>query len=158
MREATFADFDTRAGFHAAVICALDSSRHAVTLIDRDFEHWPLESAAGEQALRGALARGAHLRVLVARPDWLERHASRFARLRRMHAGQVECREVPATLRLEDSALVADGQHLVKRAHCDGFHGRLALASPSAVEALVDRYQAVWDESTPCLPATTLGL
>jgi hypothetical protein len=158
MREARLAPIEGRAEFQAAVIEALDASRHSVTLVDRDFEDWPLESAAGEQALRALLGRGARLQVLVGRRDWLERHGSRFMRLRRLHPALVEIREIPANLRVDESALLGDNQHLVRRAHGDSFHGRLVIASPSEVEPYTDRYRAVWDEATPCLPATTLGL
>jgi len=140
------------------VLRVLQQSRHAVTLVDRTFEDWPLESAAGEQALHALLRRGAKLRLLVTDADWLARHGSRFARLRREFAAQIECREIPASLRVDESAVVGDRQHLARRSHSDAYQGRGVLASPSEAEPVADRYQAVWDESTPCLAATTLGL
>jgi hypothetical protein len=158
MRPAHVATFDSRAEFHAAIIEALDLCRHSVTLLDRSFEGWPLESAAGEHALRGALRRGALVHVLVGQNDWLARNGTRFMRTRRAFARQMDCREYPAALRIDESILLGDGQHLVRRVHWDGFRGQIALASPSEVEPLMPRYAQVWDESSVCLPATTLGL
>jgi len=158
LRPSKSSPFDGREAFHAAVIEALDASRRAITMVDHDFSSWPLESAAGERALRDALRRGATLRLLVSERGWLERHGSRFLRLRREQAHRVECRQIPPNLRVDESALVADGQHLVRRARWDRFAGHLAIATPSEVEPLVERYDSVWDESEPCLAATTLGL
>ena len=47
---------------------------------------------------------------------------------------------------------------LMRRAHGDFFRGRLSLGDPQAAEPVAGRYDAMWDESTPCLPANTLGL
>jgi hypothetical protein len=79
-------------------------------------------------------------------------------RLRRELSHRIDCRRIPASLRVDESALVADGQHLVRRPRQDRFSGHLAIASPSEVEPLLERYDSVWDESEPCLSATTLGL
>jgi hypothetical protein len=158
MRAATITTFDSRAEFSAAVIQVLQASRHAITLVDRSFEGWPLESAAGQDALRGALRRGASMRLLVGSPDWIQRNGHRFMRTRRDFSERIACRELPPALRIDEGILIGDGQHKARRTHWDGFRGRLVLASPSEVEPLLGRYEQAWDESTPCLPATTLGL
>jgi len=83
MREPRLSTFTGRREFHAAILEVLATSRHSIVAVDRDFEAWPLESALGEETLRRALRRGATLRLLVAQPDWLERHGARFMRVRR---------------------------------------------------------------------------
>ena len=158
MRPATDTPFDTRSACHTAIIEALDLCRHTIILLDRSFEGWPLETAAGEQALRGALRRGAQVQVLVGQHEWLERNGTRFMRTRRAFPARIECRTYPSSLRIDESVLLGDAQHLVRRVHWDAFRGRSVLASPAQVEPLVPRYAQVWDESTHCLPATTLGL
>lgn len=158
MRPSETITFDRRADFHAAVIRAIDDSRHALAIQDRSLEDWPLETAAGALALRGALTRGAGLRILLSQTEWVERHAHRLLRLRRDFAAQVEIRVLPPNLRLAESLLVGDRQHALRRAHADTLSGNCVLASPSQAEAPLERFEAAWQESTPCLPATTLGL
>jgi len=158
MKEAEHFTFDDRAGFSAAVLRVLPLCRHAIALVDPDLSDWPFEQRDTADALRAALLRGARLRLLLADPDWLERRGTRFMRLRREHAARIECRAMPTTLHVTESALVADGQHLVRRVFHEGFRGAASIASPSAAEPVRERFDAAWDESEPCLPATVLGL
>ena len=158
MKEAIDRIFEGRHAFHRAVIEAIDNTRHDLVLVDYDFQAWPLGSAEGERALRGALMRGTRLRMMVVKPAWLERNADRFMRLRREFSARVSVREVPETLRVEESILLGDRQHLVRRAHHESPTGRLVLSSPAELEFHLPRYDAIWDESIECLPSTTLGL
>jgi hypothetical protein len=152
--------FRSRGEFVEAVLAVIAGSRHELVLADRDFADWPLETPAGVDALRAFLAaeRGARVRLLVADPDWLERRAARFVRLRQQHPATIDCRRVPASLFDGEGAAIGDRRHALRRAHPDFFRGRLSLADPAAAEPLAARYDALWDESAPCLPATTLGL
>lgn len=158
MRASSQTGFEDRAGFHAAVLQALDCCRRSIMVADRDLSGWPFESAAGEAALRAALHRGARMRVLLHDCGWLERHGSRFMRVRRAAADRIECRLLPDTLRIDDCALLGDRQHLVHRAHPDTLAGRCAIAMPALLENLQARLEAAWEESAPCLPSTILGL
>ena len=158
MKEALERSFEGRQEFHRATIEAMDSTRHDLVLLDHDFREWPLGTAEGERALRAVLARGARVRVMVVKPDWLARHGDRFMRVRRDHSARIDVREIPETLRVEESILLGDHQHLVRRLHHESLRGRLILASPSQLESQLPRYDAIWEESTDCLPATTIGL
>jgi len=150
----------SRGEFTEAVLAAVQATRRELVLADRDFRDWPLESAAGAAALDAFLAAdaAARLRLLVADPDWLERQGARLALLRQRHRGAIECRRIPASLFDGAGVVVGDRRHLLRRAHHGLFRGRLTLADPSGVEPMAARYDALWDESTHCLPATTLGL
>jgi hypothetical protein len=152
--------FRSRGEFEEAVLTALASSRRDLLIGDRDFSDWPIETAAGFDALDAFLSGNteARLRVLVADPDWLERRGARFARLRRYHASAIACRQIPASLFANDGVIVGDGMHLLRRAHHDFFRGRLSLGRPSDIAPIAQRWDALWEESTPCLSTTTLGL
>ena len=152
--------FRSRGEFTEAVLAALAATRGELVVADRDFADWPLDTPVGAEAIAAFLAGDprARMRLMVADPDWLERRAARFVRLRRRHPVAIECRRIPASLFDGEGALIGDRVHLLRRAHCDFFRGRLTLADPSATEPLASRYDALWDESTPCLTAATLGL
>ena len=150
--------FDGRREFHDTVLQALRLCHRSMLLLDPTLQHWPLESAETASALRAAVSAGATLRVLIAGTDWAERHAPRLARLRREHAARVEFRRLPALVRISDSFLVVDAAHTVRLAHPDSTRGVCTLHDPSQANAPVDRFETAWQESEPCLPATTLGL
>jgi len=150
--------FDGRGEFHDTVLQALRLCHRSMLLLDPTLQHWPLESTDTATALRAAVGAGATLRVLIAGTDWAERHAPRLARLRREHAARVEFRRLPALVRISDSFLVVDAVHTIRLAQSDSPRGVCTLHDPSQANAPVDRFETAWQESEPCLPATTLGL
>lgn len=150
--------FADRAGFAAAVLRVLRPAHRSIAIVDRDLQGWPFETLEGDAVLRAALRRGARLRLLVAQPAWLESNGTRFMRARRDFAEWIECRTYPATLRIEESALVVDGRHLARRPNQENSNGSCVLDAPSAAGPVCERFDAAWDESVPCLQATTLGL
>ena len=150
--------FEDRAGFEAAVLTLIRRAHSSLLLIDRDFSDWPLESPSGEAALREALRSGVRLRLLVRQPDWLARHGARFARLQRTWSDRIACRALPESLRVLDSLAVADRRHAVIRRPPDSVRGIVLLEMPGEATAAAERGEAVWEESEPCLPASTLGL
>ena len=159
MRAESSVLFRSRGEFTEAVLAAIAASRHDLVLVDRDFADWPLETPLGCEVLGDFLGDGsARLRLMVADPDWIERRAPRFMNLRRRHAAAIECRRMPTSLFVGEGVAIGDRRHLLRRAHGDFFRGRLTLGDPQAAEPLAGRYDAMWDESTPCLPATHLGL
>jgi hypothetical protein len=152
--------FRSRGEFTEAVLAAIAASTRELTLADRDFADWPIDGAAGCQALAAFLAGDpqSRLRLLVADPEPLERRGARFVALRRRHAGSVECRRIPPSLFNGEGVAIGDRRHLLRRAHGDFFRGRLTLADAAAAEPTAHRYDLLWEESTPCLAANTLGL
>jgi hypothetical protein len=148
-----------RSEFQQAVLEVLSRSRHALALADHDFSDWPLETPVAVAELSRLLkAPDARLRLVVHSPVWLERHAARFALLRRNCGGRIECRQAPATLPPGEALMVGDRIHLLRRAHYQAFRGRLLLAMPEAVEPWLRKYEQLWQESVPCLTGTPTGL
>jgi hypothetical protein len=150
--------FEDRAGFDNAVLALIRRARGSLLLVDRDFSSWPIESSEGEAALREALRSGVRLRLLVRQPEWLARHGARFARLQRTWSDRIACRALPETLRVLDSLAVADRRHAVIRRPPDSVRGLVLTDTPGDAAAAAERSESVWEESEPCLPATTLGL
>ncbi len=151
--------FSLRSEFHQSVLEVLNRSRHTLALRAKDFSDWPLETPqAYEQFSRLLREPGASLRLVVHSTDWLEKHGARFAQLRRHFAGRIECRLAPATIAPGEGLLIGDRIHLLRRAHYDAFRGRLMLAMPEQVDPWWRKYESLWQESSPCLAATTTGL
>ena len=150
--------FEGREAFHQALIQVLEGSRRSIFAMDPNFEAWPLAGAPACTALRRALLRGAKLRMVVGDTGWLARRAERFMVLRREFSASIEIRMPPESLRPVESLLSADGHQLVRKAHGDSRVGNLSIGIPATVDAHKARLESLWDESSDCLPATTLGL
>ena len=152
--------FTSRGGFVEAALTALAAARETLVLYDRDFRDWPLDRPSAAESIARLLGgnHAARLRLMVADPAWLERHAPRFLQLRQRFSQPIACRQVPASLAPTEGVLIADDRHVLRRAHYGSFRGRLSLEQPAEAEPLVEKYRALWDESTPCLHGTTLGL
>lgn len=148
-----------RSDFHQSVIEVLNRSRHTLALQDKDFSDWPLETPQAFAQFSRLLSQpDASMRLVVHSATWLEKHGARFARLSRRFAGRIECRQAPATISPAEGLLIGDRIHLLRRAHHDSFRGRLMLAMPEQVDPWCRKFEMLWQESTPCLTATTTGL
>ena len=151
--------FSFRSEFHESVLAVLARSRHTLAFSGNDFSDWPLESPDASNHLARLLREpGSSLRLVVHCPDWLERHAPRFAQLRGTFAGRLECRQAPPAIAPGECLLIGDGMHLLRRAHYQAWRGRLLLAMPQEVDPWSRKYDLLWKQSTPCLAPTATGL
>jgi hypothetical protein len=151
--------FSFRSEFHQAVTDVLVRSRIGIAMADYDFSDWPLESPEIVAALSRILREpGSGMRVVVQSPDWLERHSARFASLRATFADRVACRQPPPGIAPGEGLLLGDRMHLLRRAHYESFRGRVQLAMPEQADPWRHKFEMLWQESTPCLAAKTLGL
>ncbi|MGE0800882.1 MAG: hypothetical protein AB7G13_10190 [Lautropia sp.] len=152
--------FTARGEFHACIDELLVRTRLLLATYDHDFSDWPLESRRCFDALTQLLGRpGAGWRLIVRDPDWLERHGARFGQLRRLHADRIQCRCAPPAVAPAAGIALGDRNQLLRRADLTAFRGRaLFAAEPAEIDPWRLRFEALWDESTPCLVATPLGL
>lgn len=155
--------FDTRAAFVGHLRDALDQAQREVWLADRDFADWPLAEPAFTSSLQAFLRQSAanHMRLLTLDPDRIPGAAPRFMQVIRGHAINAQCRVVPshAAARFGEacSMLIADRSLLVRRFHRDHLRGALEF-DPAAARPWLDQFETLWEESSPTLASTTLGL
>ena len=151
--------FSFRSEFHQAVHEVLARSRLSIALADRDFSDWPLETPQAIAQLSRILREpGSSLRLVVHSPEWLEKYGARFAQLRSLFSGGIECRQAPASLASTEGLMFGDRLHLLRRAHHQSFRGRVSFALPDQVDLWRQKYELLWQESSPCLAVTTVGL
>lgn len=155
--------FDTRAAFGIALQDALERAEREVWMADRDFADWPLARPEFATALQGFLRRSAahRLNLLTLDPDRVTNAAPRFLAVLRAHAQNAQCRLVPshAASRFGEacSMLIADRTLVVRRFHRDHLRGETAF-DPAAARPWLDQFETLWEESSPVLASTTLGL
>lgn len=155
--------FDTRAAFVGHLQDALAQAQREVWLADRDFADWPIAEPAFTASLQAFLRQSAanQLRLLVLDADRIPVAAPRFMQVIRGHALNAQCRVVPthAASRFGESCsmLIADRSLLVRRFHRDHLRGALEF-DPAAARPWLDQFETLWEESSPTLASTTLGL
>ena len=155
--------FASRAEFGAQLQTAIERAQSEVWMADRDFAEWPIGRPEFASALQAFLRQSAanHLRMLTLDAEHIARNAPRLMTVLRAHTHSVECRIVPshAAPRFGEacSMLIVDRALLVRRFHRDHLRGATDL-DPAAARPWLDQFETLWDESTPALSSTTLGL
>jgi hypothetical protein len=155
--------FDTRAAFIEHLQATLERAQHEVWIADRDFADWPLTQPAFEDALRAFLRSSAahHLKMLTLDAERIATNAPRFLAVMRAHAYNAQCRIVPphAAARFGEacSMLIVDRTLVVRRFHRDHLRGSSEF-DPAAARPWLDQFEMVWEESSPALASTTIGL
>ena len=57
-----------------------------------------------------------------------------------------------------DPLVLVDDTHFVHRHHIDWPHGTLSIGSPERANALVERFDEIWETGEPGVTGTVLGL
>ena len=155
--------FDTRKAFVTHLQEGLERAQREVWMADRDFADWPLAEPAFTAALQAFLRQSPanQLRLLAIDTDRIPATSPRFMQVIRGHALTAQCRLVPpqAAARFGEacSMLIADRSLLVRRFHRDHLRGA-AEFDPAAARPWLDQFETLWEESSPTLASTTLGL
>jgi hypothetical protein len=155
--------FDTRAAFTDHLQDALGRAQREVWMTDRDFSDWPISTAPFTAALQGFLRMSAanRLRMLTLDPDRIAIAAPRFIEILRPHSIGAQCRLVPphAAARFGEacSMMIVDRTLLVRRFHRDHLRGAVEF-DPAAARPWLDQFEMLWEESSPALASTKLGL
>ncbi len=155
--------FDDRAAFAAQLQATLERAQTEIWMADRDFADWPVSHPAFAASMQAFLRRSAahHLKILAVDADRLAISAPRFLAVLKAHAHNAQCRIVPAhaVARFGEacSMLIADRSLLTRRFHRDQPGGASEL-DPGEARRWLDQLEMLWEESTPALASTTLGL
>lgn len=151
--------FDTRAEFQHQLGLCFDRAQRTLHMFDPDFALWELGSSAVDASLRRFLANRGRIELVAHSNGHLEQHCPRFLRLLQEYGHAITCRQTSKALRqLTDSFCIADGQHIVRRFHCDHLRGEAAVDHPAALQASAERFAGIWEESAAGLHAGTTGL
>jgi hypothetical protein len=155
--------FDTRAAFIEHLQDALERAQREVWMTDRDFADWPIAAAPFTAAVQTFLRASAanRLRLLTLDPDRIAIAAPRFIEVLKPHSISAQCRLVPphAAARFAEacSMVIVDRTLLVRRFHRDHLRGAVEF-DPGAARPWLDQFEMLWEESSPALASTKLGL
>ena len=161
MDEAVYERFDTNAGFQAAVDRLLGQPGRELRIFDRDGSALRLNDPARVEALERFLSASRTRRVYIVLHDieHLTRKCPRMMTLlaRYGHAMQVN-RTHEQIRELQDSFLVLDGMHYIRRPVAAFFRGALGLGDEDEATTMRARFLEIWAASYPGVSSTTVGL
>jgi len=153
--------FDTEADFQQAVDRLLAAPGREMRIFDPDLSALRLNTAQRVEQFRRFLAasRTRRLYIAVHDPDHLTKYCPRMMALlaRFAHAIQVNCTHEEIR-NLQDSFLVLDQAHYLRRPVALQFRGALGLHDDTEALTMRARFTEIWSASFPGVSASTLGL
>ena len=153
--------FDTEADFQQAVDRLLAAPGREMRIFDPDLSALRLNTAQRVEQFRRFLAasRTRRLYIAVHDPDNLTKYCPRMMALlaRYAHAIQVNCTHEEIR-NLQDSFLVLDQAHYLRRPVALQFRGALGLHDDAEALTMRARFTEIWSASFPGVSASTLGL
>jgi hypothetical protein len=159
--EASYERFDTAEGFQAAVERLLGQPGRELRIFDPDGAALRLNDSGRIAALEQFLAasRTRRLYMVVHETDHLTRHCPRMLGLLARYAHAMQINRTHEHIReIQDSFLVLDSQHYVRRPVASFFRGAIGLGDETEALAMRQRFMEIWEASFPGLSATTAGL
>ena len=156
-----YVQFDTEADFQQAVDRLLAAPGREMRIFDPDLSALRLNTAQRVEQFRRFLAasRTRRLYIAVHDPDNLTKYCPRMMALlaRFAHAIQVNCTHEEIR-NLQDSFLVLDQAHYLRRPVALQFRGALGLHDDTEALTMRARFMEIWAASFPGVASTTLGL
>ena len=160
MDEASYERFDTAEGFKAAVDRLLAQPGRELRVFDPDGAALRLNDSSRIAALEHFLAasRTRRFYLVVHDTDHLTRHCPRMLSLLARYAHAMQINRTHEHIReIQDSFLVLDSQHYVRRPVASFFRGAIGLGDEAEALAMRQRFMEIWEASFPGLSATTAG-
>jgi hypothetical protein len=156
-----YLQFDTEADYQAAVDRLLAAPGRELRIFDPDLAALRLNAPQRVEQLKNFLAASRTRRLYVALhdPDHLTKYCPRMMALlaRFAHAIQVNCTHEEIR-NLQDSFLVIDQSHYLRRPVAQQFRGALGLHDETEALTMRARFTEIWSASFPGVAGTTLGL
>lgn len=153
--------FDTYRDYRQQILTLVQLTRIELDIFDPDLKETGLHSGAGADALTELLSgrRNIRIRMVLHNPDYIERNCPRVMGLLAHYGHALFVRQSPEDLRsLTDCFIAADGQHAAIRFHVDHARGKLLVGQGDEVRNWQQRFEQLWEISSPAIAVTTLGL
>ena len=153
--------FDTAADFQAAVDRMLQLPGRELRVFDPDLSVFNLNSPARIEMLRSFLAdsRTRRIYMVVHNPDHVTRYCPRMMSLLSLYNHSIQINRTSDAIReLQDSFVVLDKSHYVRRPVARFFRGAYGLNDESEALVMRARFQEIWNASIPAVSSTTAGL
>jgi hypothetical protein len=151
----------SRAEFQGAVTTLCDEVRGELRIFDADGSEFGLNESSRIARLAELVGRSPESRLLIVvhTTDHLEQHCARLLELLRRYSERIVIQRTEGeALSAQDCFIIADDQHVVRRAVRSQPRGANVRDDPNEVSAMRERFDQIWASSSPGITATTLGL
>jgi hypothetical protein len=147
--------------FAVALEQVLARTERTLRMFDRNLADFGMNSAAREEQLRTFLhkRRTNRLQIVVHDTAVIEQRSPRLMRLVRQFSHAIAIHQTNEEIRkLEDVLVVGDAAHCLRRPHHAHPKGAIYLDDPVESREWLNRFNAIWEQSTPAVSGTTIGL
>ena len=161
MDDAVYERFDTSEGFQAAVDRLLEQPGRELRVFDPDGAALRLNDPGRIGRLQRFLqaSRTRRLYIALHDPNHIQRQCPRMMSLLARYAHAIQINRTHEEIReLQDSFMVLDSQHYLRRPVAAFFRGAIGLADENEALAMRGRFNEIWAASYPAVSATTAGL
>jgi hypothetical protein len=153
--------FDTEAAFQAALDRILEQAGRELRIFDPDLTALRLNAPERVARVEGFLraSRTRRLYMVVHDTGHVMRNCPRMMGLLARYSHAIQINQTHQEIReLQDSFLVLDAMHYLRRPVARFFRGALGLNDENEALAMRGRFGEIWSASFPAVAPTTLGL
>jgi hypothetical protein len=153
--------FDTNEGFQAALERLLEQPGRELRVFDPDGAALRLNDPQRIERLERFLlsSRTRRIYLVVHSTDHITRQCPRIMTLLRRFAHAIQINRTHEEIReVQDSFLLLDAVHYVRRPMASLFRGAMGLGDENEGQALRGRFGEIWSASYPAVSSTTVGL
>ena len=153
--------FSTRREYLDAMERLIGLAQRELRIFDADFFHLKIDAPRTHELLREFLLRGRDNRLFIAVHDteYIRNYCPRLLALLRQFSDRMFIHQTQDdAARAQDSFVLADKLHLVRRPVQAQPRGALRLYDEQEGLAIYQRFLEIWDSSVPALSPTTSGL
>ena len=151
----------SRADFTEALTEIASLTRRTLRIFDPTVAAFGFNSPQREEQLNQFLraSRMNRLMIAVHEPQIITQSSPRLLRLLRQFSHAIAIHQTNDAIRnIEDVLVIADELHYIRKPHHAQVRGVVTLHEPVETREWLNRFNAIWEQSTPSVSATTIGL
>ena len=153
--------FTGRTELAQGVAEVIGMARRTIRIFDSTTVDLALGSRASEEMLRAFFLAGRmnRMQIAVHETTHIQYYSPRLMSLLKRFSHAIAIHQTHEPIRnLPDVMVIADDQHFLRKPHCLQPGGVINLYDPADTQLWLDRFADLWEQSSPAVSATTLGL
>lgn len=151
----------TRAEFQAGIAELLAVAARTIRVFDPDLAEYGFNSPAAEEKLKNFLlaSHANRLQIVVHDTGYITGSCPRLMRLLRQFSHAIAIHRTHDAIRnVDDVLMVVDDAHYLRRPHHEQPNGVIMLHDAAETRGWLNRFNEIWEQSSPAVSATTIGL
>jgi hypothetical protein len=146
--------------YESAIDAVLARATRSIRIFDHSLGREYNSSRRHDMLRRYLMAsRRNRLLIVVHETQSLDRNGPRILNLLKQFSHAISIHETHANAKsVYDPFVIVDDRCFVHRFHFDEMRGLMAIDDPIGTHTLSERFDEIWEASSPAVSATTLGL